>query len=257
MDFGQRLRDLRIINGYTQQNLGEKTNVSVQTVQSWESGRKSPSMSAIISLSKALDVSSDKLLGLALNDFHGIKMTPDARLLLSEYSALDKHGKRLVKTVCRLEYNRIQENNRSDNVVEISRWIPLYEMPAAAGASAPFDNDAFEPLPVSNETPSGADFAVRIQGDSMSPYINDGDTVFVKRSTELSIGDIGIFCVDGAMYCKQYFIDEKRNLHLLSANPALKSTNVTVRVDGTSSVTCYGKVLLAEGVPLPNYLEIE
>ena len=107
---------------------------------------------------------------------------------------------------------------------------------------------------VDDSVPSDADFAVGIQGNSMYPYIHDGDTVFVKKDCELEIGDVGIFCVDGAMYCKQYYVDEYHNLILVSANPRLKNTNVFVANDSDTEVQCYGKVLLDSRIALPDYL---
>ena len=106
---------------------------------------------------------------------------------------------------------------------------------------------------VDDSVPYDADFAVGIQGNSMLPYIHDGDTVYVKRDCELKIGEVGIFCVDGAMYCKQYYIDEERNLTLVSANPRLRHTNVHVCAESGSSVQCYGKVLLDQRITLPDY----
>ena len=88
----------------------------------------------------------------------------------------------------------------------------------------------------------------------MEPYIHDGDMVFVKKDAELSIGDVGIFCVDGAMYCKQYYIDDENNLVLVSANPALRRSNVFVSSDSGSSVQFCGKVLLNQHIELPDYL---
>lgn len=105
-----------------------------------------------------------------------------------------------------------------------------------------------------DSVPDAADFAVDIQGNSMEPYIHDGDTVYVRRDAELSIGDVGIFCVDGAMYCKQYYLDENRNLILVSANPDLRDTNVFVSADSGHSVQACGKVLLDVRLELPDYL---
>lgn len=47
---------------------------------------------------------------------------------------------------------------------------------------------------------------MRIQGDSMEPYIHDGSVVYVNHDP-LRAGDVGIFCVDGDMLCKQYYRD--------------------------------------------------
>ena len=88
----------------------------------------------------------------------------------------------------------------------------------------------------------------------MYPYIKDGDMVYVQKDADIKIGDIGIWCVDGAMYCKQYYLDEEKNLLLVSANKDLQNTNVFVPAESGSSVKFCGKVLLAERVDLPDYL---
>jgi phage repressor protein C with HTH and peptisase S24 domain len=111
-------------------------------------------------------------------------------------------------------------------------------------------------LLVDDSVPENADFAVVIQGSSMEPYIFDGDTVFVKKQYELGVGDVGIFSVDGAMYCKIFYIDDKGNLTLVSANPELKESNVRVNADSDTNVVCCGKVLLPEHVPFPAYFEV-
>ena len=135
-----------------------------------------------------------------------------------------------------------------------SRYIPRYSTPSAAGYSVPLDGDDFEMILVDDTVPADADFAVGIQGNSMSPYIHDGDTVYVKKDCDLSVGDIGIFCVDGAMYCKQYYIDERNNLTLVSLNPRLRNTNVYISSDSEISVRCYGRVLLDCKIEVPDYI---
>ena len=57
------------------------------------------------------------------------------------------------------------------------------------------------------------------------------------------------------MYCKQYYVDEDRNLHLLSANPNRISANIYVDGESGSFVKCCGKVLLGKTIPLPDYFE--
>lgn len=160
-----------------------------------------------------------------------------------------------------LEKSRVEAETKHKPKTEIisfetkpSRYIPRYTTPSAAGYSVPLDGDNFEMILVDDNVPSDADFAVKIQGNSMYPYINDGDTVYVKKDCELSIGDIGIFCVDGAMYCKQYYVDKERNAILVSANPKLRHTNVYIGVGSNTSVKCYGKVLLNDRIDLPSYI---
>ena len=86
--------------------------------------------------------------------------------------------------------------------------------------------------------PNGAEFGIRIQGDSMKPKINDGDIVFVKRKLDLEPGEIGIFIYNGNSYCKQLaYKDETYYLHSLNG----KYNDIPLYGD---SIYCVGKVIL-------------
>lgn len=264
MELGERIKALRVERALTQKELGERLEVSEVSVRCWENGTKSPSMGAIIALSNLFHVSTDYLLGVSVDEMRDNNLlSQQESVLLSNYRILDKHGKKAVDTLCLLEKARVESEATKlrvpTNIVTMpkkspSRYIPRYTTPSAAGYSTPLDGDDFEMILVDESVPDDADFAVGIQGNSMYPYIHDGDTVYVKKDCELSIGDVGIFCVDGAMYCKQYYVDNERNLTLVSANPRLKHTNVYVGAESGSEVRCYGKVLLGFKVELPSYL---
>lgn len=264
METYERIKRLRLKNSLTQKELAETLRVSTVSVQCWENGSKSPSMSAVIALARKFNVTTDYLLGVSENQsFDSFLLAGDEERLLNDYRALDTYGKKAVECICRLEKTRINstisaKSNKTipfpEDATAPKRYIPRYSTPSAAGNSVPLDGEDFEMILADDSVPRDADFAVGIQGNSMLPYIHDGDTVYVKRDCELKVGDVGIFCVDGAMYCKQYYIDADRNLTLVSANPRLKHTNIHVPFDGGSSVKCYGKVLLDIKTPLPNYM---
>ena len=260
MEFHERLKALRIQASLTQKKLGELVDVSAMTVRNWESGVKQPSMQAIIALTTALGVSADILLGIKPHDFEYHPITQAEFDLLASYRVLDKHGQTLIGTICTLEKSRVAQIPRITVLHEQThhspaRYIPKYISPSAAGYSVPLDGDEFEMVLVDDSVPDDADYAVRIQGNSMAPYINDGDTVYVKKTSELDIGDVGIFSVDGAMYCKMYYIGEDRTLTLVSANPELADSNVVVPADSSISVVCFGRVLIKESIPFPDYFE--
>ncbi len=98
---------------------------------------------------------------------------------------------------------------------------------------------------------SEADFAVRIAGDSMEPYIHDDSIVLVKRGATICDGDIGLFFVDGDMKCKQYCQDYLGNVYLFSLNRARKDADVTISASSGITICCFGKVLLKGKIPLP------
>lgn len=224
-----------------------------------------PNMDALIALGRFLNTSIDTLLDIqpkGSEQNYTFILSPAEKRFLQNYRELDSHGKKIVNTVCSLEKERIdlaaKPKNRSKVIqlanTERERYIPRYTTPSAAGTSVPLDGADFEMILVDNSVPDEADYAVNIQGNSMFPYIHDGDMVYVKKDAEMAIGDVGIFCVDGAMYCKQYYVDENGNLELVSANPELRNTNVFVSSDSGSSVKCYGKVLMGFKLELPDYL---
>lgn len=262
MKLCDRIKSLRIKNSMTQKELSSYLEVSEVSIRNWETGVKKPSMLAVVAMAKVFNVTTDYLLGVSIEpDKDDVLLNYQEKKLLSNYRVLDKYGRKAVDTLCILEKSRVEDGKKSEFDTDIadsqttpSRYIPRYISPSAAGYSAPLDGDDFEMILVDNNVPADADFAVGIQGNSMYPYISDGDTVYVKRGCELSIGDIGIFCVNGSTYCKQYFIDDEKNLILVSANPELKDTNIFISKDSGGSVKCFGKVLLNHKINLPDYI---
>lgn len=121
--------------------------------------------------------------------------------------------------------------------------IPLYRSPAAAGYAAPVFGEDFDYIPVTEDVPQSAEFAVRIQGDSMAPYIQDGGLVYVNRDP-LAAGDVGIFWVDGDILCKQYYKDPAGTVYLFSLNRARADADVVLTASSGRTLACFGRVIL-------------
>lgn len=257
MSFDENLKAIRTKRGITQKSLGTRLGVTQVTVGNWERGVRQPSFSLLLQIADILDTSTDVLLGRPLSS-NPHRFDEETEDIAEKYSLLDCHGRNLVKTVCNIEYERVHQSTNVVNLppspaqkkISRNRFLPKYISPPAAGFGTPLEGEDFEMIRVDDNTPDNADYAVCISGDSMEPYIHDGDMVFVKETDELENGDVGIFSVNGEMYCKQYYIDEDRNLHLLSANPLRSSASIHVSNDSGYEVRCCGKVLLDFDVPL-------
>lgn len=261
MDIGKNIRFLRISKELTQEELSSLLDVSVATIRFWEAGTKLPSLKAIISLCEVFKISSDNLIGIKQNTNNNILQTLDDQevSLLRDYRTLDDFGREAVNSICSIEKKRITDSDKpsaitSPNLVNRIKYIPYYSMTSAAGYAFPEENEDFELIPVDDNIPTQADFAVKIQGESMMPYIHDGDIVFVKRTNRLLNGEVGIFSVDGALYCKQFYKNISGEVTLASANPKLKDSNIFLGLNSKSELKCFGKVLIGCKVPLPNYL---
>ncbi len=141
-----------------------------------------------------------------------------------------------------------QEEMEAEQMAPEPKVIPLYRSPAAAGYAAPVFGEDYELHVLTEDRPQGAEFAVRIQGDSMSPWIPDGSVVYVNRDP-LADGDVGIFCVDGAMVCKQYH-KQGGTVYLFSLNRSRADADVVLPESSGRSLVCLGRVML-RGFPLP------
>lgn len=249
MNFGATLRRTRIQKDMTQRELGEATGVTTVTIGNWERGVRLPSFELLAKLADALDTNADVLLG--RENYGEIRKDSRTGTLIDQFQALDEHGKTLVETVCRMEFERAHPRITIRPKADHARYLPYYDSPSAAGFAAPLGGGEFATILAEENVPKRADYAVRISGDSMEPYIHDGDIVFVEQTEELNVGEVGIFCVDGAMYCKQYSRDNDGNLCLRSANPARVDANVFVPKESSSTVRCFGRVLLEQAPPAP------
>lgn len=76
---GERLAELRKLNGDTQQDLADKLGLSVWSVRAWEQGKSFPFSNVLLAICKLYGTSADYLLG------------------LTDYDPSDEHRKQLQK----------------------------------------------------------------------------------------------------------------------------------------------------------------
>jgi SOS-response transcriptional repressors (RecA-mediated autopeptidases) len=242
--YGERIKRLRVNAGMTQKDLASKLKMSEIAVRTWESGNRIPSANVIAALAEIFHVSSDYILETSTP---AIPLTEAEQALVESYRMLDQYGKNAVDSICYAERVRVfEERNRKPH-----RHILLFDLPSAAGITAPIDNHDFDIIEVNESVPYDADFAVKISGDSMAPYIIDKDIVYVRRQQSVDTGDVGIFSVNGAMYCKLFNKNKDGGITLVSANSDMQNLNITINADSNDDVRCYGKVITKTRVPFP------
>ncbi len=107
-----------------------------------------------------------------------------------------------------------------------SRTIPLQLYPVSAGPGNFLDDENYEDIPAGEEVPAGADFAVRVSGDSMEPLLHKNQIIYVHRQETLENGEYGIFFLDGEAYVKR-FQKDKAGTFLVSLNKKYAPLPVT------------------------------
>ena len=249
MSFGQRLRERRKELGYSQGELAEKLGVSLSAVSNYENGQNAMREDVLLRVFDVLKIEPNYLYQDAFTG-KAFTCSVEEESLVKTYRSLRATGKQTLRAVATGLAATQAEYEAERPPEEEIRQIPLYRSPAAAGYAAPVFGEDFDYIPVTGEVPPGADFAVRIQGDSMEPTIHDGSIAYVNRDP-LSNGDVGIFCVDGDMLCKQYVRDKLGMVYLFSLNRARADADVVLPRDSGRSMVCFGRVLLPSRPKMP------
>lgn len=247
MTFGERVRARRGELDMTRPELAALLGVSPSAVGNYETGVSFPKEEIMLRLFDSLEVDPNTLFQ---DSFQYNKPPLDLteQQLLDRYRGLSVLGRETVRTMVEALCACRDEAGAGQGPAE-PRMIPLYRNPAAAGYAAPAFGEDFDYIPVTDDVPPAAEFAVRIQGDSMAPFIADGSVVYVNRDP-LKAGDVGIFCVDGDILCKQYYKDPAGIVYLFSLNRARADADVVLPAASGRTLACFGRVILRP-FPLP------
>ena len=247
MSLGKRIQECREALGLSQAALAKLLGVSQSTVGNYEADISFPKEEVLLRLFDCLESDPNTLFRDSFR-FGADVLTHSERQMLEQYRGLSPKGRETVRSVVSAlcAYRDDLEAGKTDREPRI---IPLYRSPAAAGYAAPEFGEDFDSISVTDEVPQSAEYAVRIQGDSMAPHIPDGSVVYVNRDP-LGPGDVGIFCVDGDMFCKQYYKDPAGVVYLFSLNRARADADVVLMPGSSRGLVCFGRVIM-HALPLP------
>ena len=208
-NIGQLLCKRRKELGINQTELAEAMSlrgfpVTNQAVSKWEKGATLPNAKQFLALCEILEI--DDVRGEFSCGSEGI------------FAGLCREGRRLALDYVQLLRDSGRYANRREEPVYL-RSLPLYSLAVSAGTGQFLDGEDYEMVEVGAEVPDGANFGVRVAGDSMEPEFHDGQTVWVRQQRSLMTGEIGIFLYDGNAYLKQ-LVALEHSMALHSLNPA-------------------------------------
>lgn len=216
MNIGKVIYQARTSQGLNQNELAARlaaagVGVTNQAVSKWEKNQTQPNAGQLLVLCAVLGIED------VLGEF------TDGRF--GAWSGLNREGRKKLE-----EYHHLlKESGRYTAGTERGknrRMIPLYSLAVSAGTGQFLDGENYEMIEVGSEVPEGANFGVRVAGDSMEPHYHDGQTVWVRQQRSLMSGEIGIFLYDGCAYLKQLKAGENSML-LHSLNKKYKDIAVS------------------------------
>ena len=244
----EHLKALRESENLTQEEFGGLFGIKKTTYQGYESGKREPDSDFWIAVAEKYNVSIDYLMGFTDDQKRSKYATPSA--LDRKYAALDDFGRHMVDLVVDAETDRVRAQAAASPVIDLGT-IRHYLYSPAAGPDGLAEDD-FEDIPRTEDMPRGADFCVTLSGDSMEPYLHDGQLIFVARDRQVDRLDVGVWYYQGGTYVKQ--LDKREDaIYLLSANPDREAANLRIPYESEHDLRCYGKVLGIKKLPLPVY----
>lgn len=225
------IKEIRKARGLTQAQLAKMIDVSESMVSQYESGKKFPSFETLLKMGEAFDCPVSDILD--DRKAFDIALSAIEKDLVRKYRGLDERGRKVVDAVIEVE--------SGEKVVPLpkreTKIIPLFV--AAAGPGEPVPDEGFGDYEV--DADNDANFAVKISGDSMEPYLHDGEVVLCKRKRP-EIGDLAVIMVNGFLVVKQYITDGL-NIYLRSLNRNRKDLDVDIWSSGNDTVVGYGTVI--------------
>ena len=250
-----QIKEAREQAGYSQKELAEIVGVAPNTFHGYESGKHDPKSDLLVKIAAACRVSTDFLLGrtdnieVLENKKTAPSISDEAIKVAKDYEGLDYPGRHTVRVVIDAEQQRIAADQESKMPEPpAAKIIPLFGNSFAAGRGDPDFGNAWEDYEVPSD--SAADFAIRVNGDSMEPYLPDGSIALGRKQTPFD-GDVAALLLDGEFLVKQVCQDCYDNLYLFSLNRSRSDADVTIMHDSGRTVTCFGTIIMKERVPLP------
>ena len=171
MSFGDQLKKRREELGLSRSELADRLGVSRSAVGNYETGVSAPKEEVLLRLFDALHVEPNYLYRACLPGRGRGGQRRGAAACWRSTDGWASAGRQTLHTRGGCAGDHGSRSCSAAAPEPAPRVIPLYCSPAAAGYAAPVFGEDYEPLPVTGEVPTGAELAVRIQGDSMAPYI--------------------------------------------------------------------------------------
>ena len=242
---GKRIAEARHRKGLSLANFSKRLEsvglkVGGSAIAKWERGETMMHPYQLLAVCCVLDIENF------------LSLCADYRPELSEVGQkkLDAYKADLLATGRYMPPSSVEEN-----MVEYIE-MPFSYLAVSAGPGEYLDDEMFEmeSFPAAS-VPAGADFALRINDDSMEPVYNDKQIVWVEKTTELQIGEVGIFIVDGEGLIKvlgEQDVDEEDEDDFsdsyggLRKQPVLISYNKNYKprvISASSQFTVVGRVL--------------
>jgi repressor LexA len=231
---GPVIKDLRKSKNLTQGDLSKLTGIAQNTISNHENQNRTLDEQDIRSYADALNVTPQHLYSLLSNDSSTNDITPIYNQLNSDNKIiLYDQAKKMLNQQNGIVYldEPKQDYAVAKKTVPYSISKQSHELEILGSVSAGTgeyldDNAQRETIQYFGNVPVH-DYAVKVNGDSMTPLFEDGQIIFVKaNTTDFINGQIVIANVNGEAYVKKIELNEN-GAFLISLNAKYKPIEIT------------------------------
>ena len=186
----------------------------------WKSGKSKSYKKYLIEIADFFNVSLDYLVYGKEKSSLTSELSADEQELFKIYKGLSIENKARVReraeVLAELEAPAVNEPEPEEDKEIETIFIEYSTLRVSAGTGEPLIDDTYpEFIEVKrSKLTEEANFAVKINGNSMLPHYKNNDIVLVRSQPEVAVGEIGIFTIDGEGYIK-----ERGENRLISLNP--------------------------------------
>lgn len=219
--FSSKLNELLNLNNKKQIDLHRDLQIPKSTITGYVKGTSLPTMGNLQKIADYFNVlkSDIDLRFKTVNDNteDGLKLS-----LLTKYDKLTTENK---KKVVDYADNKLKDQMRQQNKIHSINERNVFYVDVlgavSAGTGEWLTKEQHEEVAVNNEPPT-YDFALRVNGDSMTPIFSDGQIIYVNRiyeNDEVRNNQFVIAELNGDAYVKKIvFDDNRKSCRLISLN---------------------------------------
>ena len=214
---GNKIKEYRKLKGLTQKELAKSVGMGDTTIANYEKGFRTPKKNTLFKLAKVFNISIDDLFPQQGNFINNENKTPIQFI----YDELNDHNKPKL-----LNYgNKLLSDQKAgviveDKITSIEEYRDRVDKPAPGKVSAGtgyWQEDDYDTMVsfYKDDIPDDDEYdtIAIVVGRSMEPRIKNGDFLFIKVTSQIEYGEIGVFQVNGENYVKQLKKDYLKSLN--------------------------------------------
>ena len=196
--FADNLKYLREKSGMDQIDLAIKLKrKSSSSVSEWEKGKYTPKIGVLNDIAEIFGVSITDLMNKDLSAFSN-----NRDKVINMYDVLNVNRQQAVYKYTEQQYNE------QNNIIQMPIKQEVVIAGAVSAGTGEYLGDGYEETVTYDGEIPLHDFAVAVNGDSMLPLFDNGQIIFVKKTTEVRSGQIVIADYDQQAFVKKYVSDE-------------------------------------------------